>query len=516
MRPTEPAQNTPYGHAAVKTSARLARSLPIIVTYVTVVLFGAAVAFRLPWNGDLGLHVAVVEQFSRHLSHPPDPLTGAAGQNPYYSPYSLAQALLSRTTGLGGQDVLRISAAVNILLLATGVHHVVHRLTPDRWATPLALAAIVLLQGDTVRTWSGFLGLTSLVFTASYPSTFALGLTLHLWGLLCWKLAGGRGWWAWLLAGALGAEITLDHAFTAISATLGVLALTVLRARQASWATLVPWTLTVGLCVLLVVTWPYFSVLHLARSTGNLDGIHHALYTLIFPSYGLALLTGLPVLALRFWRHRLDPLVLLAVFSGLLVGYGGVTGHYAWGRAIPILLLSCQLAVGIEAAALIRRGSDIRVFGATAVGVAMLTGLCSQASVISYLIPAPGMLGRHIEVKQDWGRYRWITGRVAPGQVILTDSYHALRMAPAYRILTVAPAYPEPWAGDEERRKKDSADMLDPATSAARRATLLRRYRVAWLVTYPGHAARLRHGGVGLTEVAGTAQYPERLYRFGR
>ncbi len=516
MRATEPAQNTPYGHTAAKANARLVRSLPVIVTYVTVALFAAAVAVRLPWNGDLGLHVAVVEQFSRHLVHPPDPLTGAPGNNPYYSPYSLAQALLARTTGLSGQDVLRICAVVNILLFATGVQHVIHRLTRDRWAPPLALAAIVLLQGDTVRTWSGFLGLTSLVFTASYPSTFALGLTLHLWGLLCWKLAGGDGWWAWLLAGALAAEITLDHPFTAISAALGILAMVALRARQATWTTLAAWALTVGLYVLLVVTWPYFSVLQLARSTGDLDAIHHALYTLLFPSYGLALLTGLPVLALRFCRHRLDPLALLAAFSGLLVCYGDVSGHYAWGRAIPVLLLSCQLAVGIEAATLLRLGGEIRVFGVTAVGVAMLTGLCSQASAISYFIRVPDTLAGRIEVKHDWGRYRWITGQVAPGQVILTDSYHALRMAPAYRILTVAPAYPEPWAADEERRKKDNASMLDPATSNQRRRTLLTRYRVAWLVTYPSHAARLRHVGVGLTEVADPARYPERLYRFRR
>lgn len=495
------------------------RIVPIVLLYAVAAGFGLAVAYRLPWVGDTGLHLAVIEQLSRNLTHPPDPLVGADAPSPYYSPYALVQALLMRATGLGGLSVLRLFAVVNALLLATGVHHVVRRLSRAPWAPLFTLLAIVLLNGTAVLIWSGYYGLTSMTVTLFYPSTFALAVTLHLWGLAAWLLptgtprTGRSRWWAYPVVGLLAADVALDHQFTAIGAALGCLALLVHRARYLTLRQVAGWAVAVAVAVAAVAAWPYFSILSLAGAPNELDRIHERLYSHIFEIYGVGLLTGLPVLAVRFWRSRTDPLVLLAAFSAVLVGYGLVSGHDAWGRAWPMVLLAGQLALGVEladllAARLTRALRPVRVYAVTAALVALLMGGWAQIGILTYFVALPNRLTHQMEIKGDWGRYAWFTRYVRPGETVLTDTFHALRMVPAYRVFTVMPAYPEPWLASERQRRADTAAMLARDTPAAERDRLFARYHVRWVITYPSRALRMRAAGVHLTTVAHSPTYP--------
>ncbi|GAA4203621.1 hypothetical protein [Actinocatenispora rupis] len=516
--------------AGAARRARWSAAVPVALLYLLAGAFGLAVAWRLPWVGDTGLHLAVIEQLSRNLGNPPDPLVGAHSPSPYYTPYSLVQALLMRGTGLGARDVLRLFAVVNALLVASGVHHLIRRYCREAWAPLLAVLAIVLLDGTSVLVWSGYYGLVSLTVTLFYPSTFALGVTLHLWALLAWLLPSGgpprTGRWQWLLypaIGLIGADVALDHQFTAIGAALGCLALLVHRARHLTLRHLAGLAVAVAVTVAVVAAWPYFSILSLTGSPDQLDTIHRRLYSHVLELYGLGLLTGLPVLAVRFRRSRTDPFVLLAAFTAVLVGYGLVTSHYAWGRAWPMLLLAGQLALGMEfAAVLSRRGArnlgraarPVRAYAAAALAVALLMGLWTQAGGLAFFVRLPAVVRHHVEVKGDWGTYSWITRYVPPGETVLADTFHSLRMVPAYRIFTVTPAYPEPWLPSEHRRDADTAAMLAADTPAAERDRLFARYGIRWLILYPSDARRLRAAGVRLDTVAHSPKYPrDGLYR---
>lgn len=491
---------------------------PVIALYVLAAAFGLLVARRLPWSGDTGVHLAVIEQLGRNLHDPPDPMTGVAEPGSvYYSPFALLQALAFRFGGLDPWTIFRISAVLNALLVASGMHHFVRRLSRAPAAPLCALAAVVLVYGTQLLTWSGVYGLASLGLTLYYPSTFALGITLHLWGVLAYALGGGRGWWPYPVAAVLGADVLLDHQFTALGAGFGAIALLLAQLRRLTpRRALGLAAAAVGVAVL-VVAWPYFSITSLLGGTGALDAIHRQLYRNMFDLYGLGLLVGIPVLALRFHRRRTDPLVLLAVLSAVPVGYGLLTGSYAWGRAWPMLLLAGQIAAGIELATVLSAGTrPTRLYAGALAATVFVVGGWTQAGVVDLAATIPGPLAARMQVKHSWGDYRWLARELPAGTRILADTYHAKRMAPAYRIYPVSSVYPEPWLADDQRRRTDEATMLDPATPPARRAALLRAYRVHWLVAYPSHAAGLRAAGLRLTPVAHSPLYPrDGLYRIG-
>ncbi|MEV0838576.1 hypothetical protein AB0I55_03355 [Actinocatenispora sera] len=516
--PSAAVSSRPDADGTAAPGRRLATLAPVIALYVLAAAFGLLVARRPPWSGDTGIHLAVIEQFGRNLHDPPDPMTGVAEPGSvYYSPFTLLQALGFRFGGLDPWTIFRISAVVNALLVASGMHHFVRRLSRAPAAPLCALAAVVLVNGTQLLLWSGAYGLASLGQTLYYPSTFALGITLHLWGVLAYALAGGRGWWPYPVAAVLGADVLLDHQFTALGAGFGAIALLVAHRRRLTLRRMLALAGAAVGAAVLVAAWPYFSITSLLGDTGELDAIHRPLYRNMFDLYGLGLVVGVPALALRFRRSRTDPLVLLALLSAVPVGYGLLTGAYAWGRAWPMLLLAGQIAAGIELVTVLSSGTrTARLYaGALAVTVFAVGGW-TQAGVAELGTPIPAALATRMQVKHSWGDYRWLARELPAGTRILADTYHAKRMAPAYRIYPVASVYPEPWLPGDERRRVDAATMLDPATPPARRAALLRAYRVHWLVAYPSHAARLRAAGLRLTPVAHSPLFPrDGLYRIG-
>lgn len=497
---------------------RLTALVPVLALYLLAAGFGLLVARRLPWSGDTGVHLAVVEQLGRHLHNPPDPMTGTPdADNAYYTPYTFGQALWFRYGAIDPWTVFRVSAVLNAVLVASGMHHVVRRLSRAPAAPLCALAAVVLVYGTGLLTWSGVYGLASLGLTLYYPSTFALGVTLHLWGVLAYALGGGRGAWPYPVAAVLGADVLLDHPFTALGAGFGALALLLANLRRLTPRRGLALAGAAVAAGALVAAWPYFSVTDLLGSTAALDAVHARLYRGMFDLYGLALVAGIPALALRFARQRTDPLVLLAAFAAVPVGFGLLTGAYAWGRGWPMLLLAGQVAAGIELAEILSNGTRrARAYAGALAATLLVVGGWTQAGVLAYATRIPAPIAARMQVKHSWGDYRWITAHLRPGTRILADTYHARRMAPAYRIYPVSSVYPQPWSPGDQRRRDDEATMLDPATTTARRDALLRAYRVRWVVTYPSHAAHLRAAGMRLTEVGHSPIYPrDGLYRVG-
>ncbi|GAA3060771.1 hypothetical protein GCM10020000_49850 [Streptomyces olivoverticillatus] len=104
-----------------------------------------------------------------------------------------------------------------------------------------------------------------------------------------------------------------------------------------------------GLVALTVpLVWPYYSFFSLLGADG-LDDIHRPLYAHVVGRFCLVAL-GVVALGLRWRRDRRDPLALF--FALGLAGYaiGGLSGHQAWGRVLPAVLLPAQIALAIETA----------------------------------------------------------------------------------------------------------------------------------------------------------------------
>ncbi|MFI9724327.1 hypothetical protein ACIHFE_32605 [Streptomyces sp. NPDC052396] len=460
---------------------------------VVPVAAGAAVgllllmALRLPWAGDLGMHAAVLERLRTDLAHPGNPLVDADTPSPYYSPWMVLLALLAALTGWGTFTVLRLAALAGLLLLVTGVRALVRTLTPHRAAFPLALLCLLLLQGVRLFAWSGVPSLTSLALTLAYPSTLALGLTLHLWALTRRALRASRRTPAFAGLGLLSAAVLLCHQFTGAVAALGLAALLLgerPRPTPRLWARV---GVAAGVALLPLLAWPYYPFFALTGAPG-LDGIHQPLYSHLIGKFGL-LAPGVAALVARLRRDRRDPLVLMFALGLAAFTAGGLSGHWAWGRVLPAALVPAQLALAVETAE--ATGARRRVLGAVT-AAALLAGAWAQAGVLSYVLPrrAAAAVRHRVPTVTLWPGMGWAADRVPAGATVLTDDYYALRMLPAYGPYTVAPAYPDVFLPDERRRREATRRYYAPATTRAGRLGVLREYGVRWVLQ--------RNGGPGL------------------
>ncbi|MFI1973043.1 hypothetical protein [Streptomyces cinnamoneus] len=490
-------------HRAAAVAALLAAALLLLMVV------------RLPWSGDLGMHGAVLERLRADPFHPGNPLVDADTPSPYYSPWTLLLALTGAVAGWGTFGVLRLAGLAGLLLLVTGIAAYVRTLTPRRTAVPLALLCVLLLYGVRLFAWSGVPGLTSLSLTLAYPSTFALGLGFHLWALLRVALARDWGTARFLGLGVLLATVMLSHPFTGAVVVLGAVALVpqarpgrAVRRRLAAGG---------GLALALPLCWPYYFFPALLGG-GGLDAIHAPLYGGLAGRFCLTAL-GVVALGARLRRDGRDPLGLLFLLGAAVFAAGGLSGHYAWGRVLPAMLLPAQLALAVETAEALPpplrdRGGRLRRALPAVTAAALLAGAWAQAGVLSYVLrrdAVPPVL-RDARVIGLWPGFGWAARRVPKGATVMTDDYHALRALPAYGPYTVAPAYPDLFLPDEERRRDATRRYFSPATSRAERLGILKEYSVRWVLQKsgggglpPGDPALRRAaegpGGLALLEV---------------
>ncbi len=463
------------------------RTAAVAVLLLAVLLLLMVV--RLPWSGDLGMHGAVLERLRSDLFHPGNPLVDADTASAYYSPWTVALGLVATVSGWGTFGVLRLAGLAGLVLLGTGIAAFVRTFTRRRAAVPLALLCVLLLYGVRVFAWSGLPGLSSLCLTLAYPSTFALGLAFHLWALLRQGLRERWGVPGFLALGALLAVVLLSHQFTGAVAVLGVAAL-LLGARPRPDREL--W-LRVGAgglpAAALLPCWPYYPVLALLGG-GGLDAVHQPLYSDLLPRFCLVAAVGVPALAVRWRRDHRDPLALFFALGAVVFAAGWLSGHYAWGRVLPALLLPAQLAVALEVAGAGSGGPRRLLSAVTA--AALLAGAWTQAGVLGYVLrkdAVPPVL-REAPTIGLWPGFGWAAAHVPKGATVMTNDYYALRSLPAYGPYTVAPAYPDLFLPDERRRRDATRRYFAPVTSRAERLGILKEYGVRWVLQ--------KRGGAGL------------------
>ncbi|MEE4542239.1 hypothetical protein V2S66_09740 [Streptomyces sp. V4-01] len=493
MTATGPPARTagPAGSAAGlgrAAAARARRPGPYLLVGAAYWLVLSVVLRHTPPASDFGQHAAAVEQVREDWRHPANPLLAAPGTgSPYYSPYIVGLGLLAKASGVAGWVALRWCGALNVAVLVAGVGAYARTLSARALAPVYALAAFSLLWGVRGTEWSGFCGVWSLTRGASYPSAFAVGLTFLLWAWtdrLVTTPAGPRAarrWGAHAALGAAGGVLLLIHPITALAAAVGALATVAARQRTWSWHIGAGWAVTAAAAAGAAAAWPYFDVWTLAGDA-TLDAVHRTLYQQPLRWYGLAAV-GLPALVWRAraggrWGAR-DPLVLMFAADCAIAGYGWLSGHYTYGRVFALLLVPPQFALAVELAEL-PRWTRLRRVLAPLAAAALCCGLAAQIGAVVPRRLLPVDLGHPVR----WHDYRWVVARTHQGDVVLTDSYQASHVLPAYGIRLVAPTWPDPSTppAERDRRFGDLFAYLDSATPDPVRRDIAHRWGARWLL----------------------------------
>ncbi|MFE9253063.1 hypothetical protein [Streptomyces sp. NPDC007088] len=442
-------------------------------------------AWAHPVCCDAGQHAAVVERLKAGLFHPAHPMADLPGAgSPYYSPYALAQALFAKATGSDGWTVFRLAAPVNLLVLLLGLNAFVKQFSRRPWAPVLALVFLVTLWGTDPLRWSGFLGLLSLVSVVGYPSTFAMGLALAAWAVAARLTSPEREYpataWAKAGLGLLCGLILLIHAISAVAAVAGVAVLVLTRWRGWTWRAAAGWALVPLAAVVAGAVWPYFGVFSLGSASDVLDPTHRPLYRDLVGRYWLVALVGLPALALRLRRDRRDPLAWMFLVFLVVACYGGASGHFTYGRILGMTVVVPQVAAALELTSSRPRRWWRTAYGAAAALAVCLGFLFAQAGAV---LPASA-LPKGGARPPDWPSYAWAAEHVRPGEPLLTVQRMATRSLPGFGVDMAAPVWSDPALAERDRaaRWRAARAYVSGRADAARRAAIVRRYHVRWLL----------------------------------
>lgn len=459
--------------------------------------------WRVPLCCDAGQHAAVIERLRADLLHPRHPTADLPGAgSPSYSPFALAQGVIAQWSGLGGRQLVRLTGPVNLLVLLTGLGRFVRVLSPRPWAPVLALAAMTLLWGTRRAWWSGSLGLMALTGNLADPALCAVGLTFWAWALTGARArdagavrfvgpSGLRGAPGYAALGALYGLILLVQPSTAVASAVGGLALVAGWQRRWRWVVAGRWALTAAAGALVASAWPYFDVfadgfpdVFAPGGGGGLDAVPVQSYPDLLGQVWLAPALGLPALWLRArrgsWR---DPLVLMFALECAAVAYAWAGGHSVHGGALGLTLVPLQCALAVELAAARPWPVWRRLLGGAAAAGACAGFLTVHAGAV---VPA-ALDPVGFERPPGWPSYEWAARHIGPGEVVLTDGFHAARTIAGYGAHLVAPAVPDA-ALDERERQRRLAEVrayLDPGSTRAERSAVARRHRVRWLLLTP-------------------------------
>ncbi|GAA1903324.1 hypothetical protein [Streptantibioticus ferralitis] len=475
-------QRAPRAGGATRLAAWRPGPYAIIATAFLVLM--TVLAWRNNIISDFGQHASAIDRIKADPLHPANPLVDLSGDNsPYYSPLIVVLGLIAKLTGLAGWQVLEGWAPVNLALFLTGIAAFSRTLSKNRWVPVLALAAMMLLWGIRPAAWSGFLNPGALTRNVTFPSTFAIALTLHTWALTARAARARAGLLMHTAIGLCMGLILLIHPITSIGAAAGIAAIVLGWQRDWNRAVAARWALTVAAAVVLVAVWPYYDVFALAGDT-TVDKFHKQLYgRRLISWYGLSLV-GVPALWMRFRRHRLDPLPLLWLADIAIATYGWFSGRYTYGRIFGLLLVPPQLALAVELVRarpwnLARRAMAAVAAAAAAIGLAVQTGAIVQ-------VPASSPV--HLQHLATWPSYRWAADHVPVGDVVLSNDYRATHVLPAYGIFLVSGAWPDPSLPVEvrNRRNHDVRVYFSSHPTPAVQHLIATRYHATWALLDQG------------------------------
>jgi hypothetical protein len=241
------------------------------------------------------------------------------------------------------------------------------------------------------------------------------------------------------------------------------------------------------LAAILALAWPYYSVVQTLTEVEDLDKIHAVLYADIWGWYGLGLAIGLPAVALRLRRSPLDPFALLCAMAGAVVLYGGISGHYAWGRTWPVLMLTVQIALAVELTR-VATAIPLRVAWAVVAAVGCAVGAVFQYGNLLLVLPPQQLTAEvreahHVAAANPYG---WAEQHLASGEVVVVTNQRAARILLRDGVRFVVPPWPEPLLHDIPMRMADQNAMLDARTSESERKRLFAKYRIDWVLDLTG------------------------------
>lgn len=459
---------------------------------------------------DFWVYLGPVREFAARPLHPVHPLLVGDGADPYMGPYTWVLGLISRLLSADPTVVLAVAGLLNLLILLVGLWRLTRRFSSQPLAPVLALLFTLLAWGWEPWRWSGYLNLNSIGSGLPLGSKFATGLGLFvLAALVDWF--GARGTRS-LCVIALGFPIVvLTHQMTGLWVGLVGLGIALASARGLTLRSAAPLGVALAIGLLVVLLWPFFSVLDLLGSTGEFDSINARTYRLVAVRSVLAL-PGFVLLAVRLRQKPRDPLGLAAALVAVVFIFGWLTDRGSLGRVLPGLMLVAHITMADWFGSRLGSAAEsarVRLRSTIFVGLILLIGLAGTAPGLVRGVPRallPGRLANDSRISSVVAPFLGFADVLPASAVVAAPGGVSLAIG-ATAAKAIASPIPAPFVADNAQRIADNDAILDPATTTARRAALLATYGCSWLVVAAADAPALMAEIDGAEIVGVVAEY---------
>jgi hypothetical protein len=474
---------------------------PYLVLAIIVIALMLSHTLKQKWGSgtDVWEHIAAVRELADRPFGPLHPLVGTDADHQFFTPYSLLIAGAMRITGWHVLTAFGVFGMLNLGLVIFGLHRFVKSLGASSHVAFYSLLFTLFLWGHGAWFFSGFLHFNVIAHVLSYPSTFALGLTLVALSVHVEFLRQGD---LRRLAGVTLAAVVvlLSHPITFTFFAVGLAALAVALEPQRWRAALVPTAAALGAAVVAGLLWPYFSIYDLLFGGSPevegayreaLDGVNRDLYVRVAERL-LPALVIVPFVALRARRWRREPLILMMAALTTVYVYGWVRDVGAYSRTLTFLLLVGTIIVGQELVKAHESLAGLRssvaaarrwIYVSTAVLLAMgVVNLRNGFSVLpDRLIEDVPYNWLHNEVGfTRFEDYEFLEENHDRYEVVLSDIYTSLEV-PAFGSRVVSAARAQPFA-DTRERSGDLERFFAPNASSEDRRSIIDRYDVSLLI----------------------------------
>ena len=444
------------------------------------------------WQGGLGLdvyaHLATFRELSARPFEPLNPFVVSGDPTFYFSPYSVGLGVTGWLSGAGPVTLLHLGAAINLVLLTSGLWMFTRAFSPYRWAPHLTLFFSLFGWGLFSWRWSGYLNLNSIGFGLGYPSMFATGLALIALAGLC-RFFTTRTWTTLAGVSVLTAVVALTHPLTAFWFAIAALAIALGQSLKTLRSTIVGLLVAAVVAITLVLVWPYYSFLALGTEASDSSAVHDPLYREILVRSFL-LIPGVVALWYRARRSLRDPLVLMFVAGVAIYFIGYVADFHSLGRVMPLVALSAHVALADMVAGWLKQDEQRRLAIGTIVVVGAV-GFVGSIPGLFWMIPRTvlpssvfGIDDLHTEITP----YRSLETVLDPTDVVFASPVMSM-IVPSVTGRVVTPGYLTPLLSDRAARDLAAAEFFSANRTKGERAAIATTWAATHVVVEPADVA---------------------------
>lgn len=441
-----------------------------------LIIFETLYILKGEWKGDFFEHSAVVNELSKNLIYPNNPIIKSDIPHAFFSPYSVLVASFSKITGLNSIHSLAWFSFFNLIFFITSFYYFSKRIFKKNYITiaSTSLVLIMLFWGESPFVWSGFSHIFTLHYVLPYPSTFALSLTLLSLGIVSKNNKRDS-----LIVIFFSSIVFISHPTTAITLYIGIITLTFSSNDYSIKRCFIKSFILIFPSLILSLFWPYFNIIDLFISNSNNMDFHAQSLVM----YSDIIKKNWPILFIipSFIFLNKDSIVMffsLTIIALLLFYIGGyVFNFHGVSRVISSAMLFSHFLIAYGIIFLVSKPKSFNKIYLLFLFSAIIISISLNFRQLGH-IALGAFKQKDIEY---YNRFSFLKRLVKPNDIILSDS-ESNWIIPSFNGKVIASDHPLYWINDFEDRRNDVISFFIKKNLDSLRLVTINKYHPDYIL----------------------------------